>query len=457
MFVLRKFLPRSLRRIVNMSRRQAVYELRGNLWFSSVIYAAAAVVLAFITYWIDFNLTIEHATPNVMHVTHEYLYTVLGTLLAGVITLNAFTFNSTLVVLTTFSGQFSPRLLLTFISDKRTQRVLGLFNAAFIYLLASFFMLHELVHEIYVAIPLTAFIMTLLAMANFVYFINHVVKWMQVPTLTHNMKMESSKRIMGTLQKDLEPYRDNDLDQSAHQYSRREAHVIRAEQTGFLQIIDFKKLIKFATEDDIVVQIEVRVGDFITRGMPILRYWSDKQRPEREDFYRNMLYLGHKKTELQDLEYGINKLKEVAIKSIGNYDPSTTRNAINQLSDLLIDVATITKFTPYLTNRNNELRLIIPDESFDYYLHTAFSQIVYYGENDPVLLNDILDGLTTVAQSVYHEDMKCTWEFAEHLMSIYKKPNSFKYEDKRFTSSLRQLAVMTHQTERYNELTGEGD
>ncbi|PSL48499.1 putative membrane protein [Salsuginibacillus halophilus] len=435
-----------------MSRRQLWYELRTNLWFSSVIYALFALLIVYSAYWLDFNTNISAVMPETLLINYEFFYTVISTLLASVITLNAFTFNSTLVILTTFSGQFSPRLLLNFINDHRTQHVLGIFNATFVVMITAFFIVNEAVQETYVMLPLLTFSMMFLAMANFVYFINHAVKWMQVPTLAFNMKMESRDKIMKMLGEDLEPYRIREPDKNVEELSSKDANTIYADKTGFLQIIDFKKLIKRASKDDVILRLEVRVGDFVVKGTPILLYWIKEGERINESSYRNFLYFGHKKTEIQDLEFGLNKLKEIAIKSIGNNDPDTAKNVVYQLTDLLLDIATITKFTPYLANEDNELRLIIPDESFDYYLNTAFAHIVYYAKDDPIIMNDIVEGLALLAKSLETSDMKCCWKFTEAMIRAHTPKHSFTYENKRLHSRLREIAVMTDEVEAYNEL-----
>ncbi|WP_018922101.1 DUF2254 domain-containing protein [Salsuginibacillus kocurii] len=450
--LIRKFLPRRLRRIASMSRRQLGYELRANLWFSSVLYAILAIMLAIVAFWLDFSVGLHEHVPTTFIIHHEFLYTVVSTLLAGVITLNAFTFNSTVVILTTFSGQFSPRMMLNFIADSKTQHVLGIFNATFIYLMIAFFMLNENLMDTYVAIPFASFALTLIAMGNFVFFINHSVKWMQVPMLTHNMKVESQSKIMKTLGKDLEPFRTNEPNKTGEELSRKDAYTIYSDKPGFLQIVDYKKMIKNASKDDIIIRLEVRVGDFVTKGIPILSYWPQNGQEVNEYNYQNLLYFGNKKTEVQDLEFGVNKLKEIAIKAISNDDPATAKNVIYQMTDLLLDIATITRFAPYLTDDNNDLRLIIPNESFDYYLNVSFAHILYYAKDDPILINDVLEALTLLAESVEMKDIKCCWEFAEGIARRYNSGERFKYENKKFHSLLRQLAVSAEEIESYNEL-----
>ena len=47
-----------------------------------------------------------------------------------------------------------------------------------------------------------------------------------------------------------------------------------------------------------------------------------------EDKYLAFFSVRKKQTEVQDIEFSINKLVEVAIRALGNYDPKTATTAI---------------------------------------------------------------------------------------------------------------------------------
>ncbi|MFP3338976.1 DUF2254 family protein, partial [Micrococcus sp. SIMBA_131] len=77
----------------------------------------------------------------------------ISALIGGILTLSAFTLNSLLVVLTTFSGQFSPRMLLNFVADRTTQHFVGIFHGSFVYVLVVFLFITSKEDEYFVAIP----------------------------------------------------------------------------------------------------------------------------------------------------------------------------------------------------------------------------------------------------------------------------------------------------------------
>lgn len=451
---LQRFMPRPIRKLLSLSKHQLKYEMRSNLWFICVIYALIGMGIAGIAYWIDISMQMGEQAPAFFAAGYDLTSLIVSSLIAGSITLNAFTLNSILVVLTNFSGQFTPRMLVTFISDKRTQHVLGLFNLVFVFILMAFFLIDAEVTT-YAAFPALTIFFMFLGLGTFIYFLNHAVKWMQVPNLTLNMKSESQDRILATLVKDLEPYRTKEPNKSTDELTDNDKMYIAADAAGFVQIVDYRRMVSYAESHNLVIKLEKRIGDFVLEGIPVVSYWKKDNTPVDENALRQFIFLGSKKTEVQDIEFGINKLKEIAIKSIGNDDPNTASNAIYQLTDLLLSISKITRFTPYLTDTNNDLRIIIEDESFDYYLYAAFAHISDYAKADPIITNDVLEALTLLTESVAGENHEMCWNFARMVARGYITPFIFEYNERRFYRSLRNISETTDKLEEYRELEKE--
>src|SRR5690625_6554648 len=80
------------------------------------------------------------------------------------------TFSMIMVVLTTFSGQFSPRTLQTFISDRMTQNVLAIFISGFTYDIIVFFQLKSPNTKVLFISPIIAVIIAIIAAIFFVLY-----------------------------------------------------------------------------------------------------------------------------------------------------------------------------------------------------------------------------------------------------------------------------------------------
>lgn len=447
--------PRMLKKFKNLSIRQFRYEIKANVWVICLLYAIVGVCLVAIAYWVDMELSLGGAVPHFFQADYELTRQIVSSLVAGIITLNAFTLNSILVVLTNFSGQFTPRMLTTFISDKRTQHVMGIFNLVFVFILFSFFLLDQQVTNYYFAIPTMTVLFMLTAVAAFIYFVNHSVNWMQVPNIMFNMKCESKNQILETLGKDLEPFRTREPNGSPNDLCNKEAITVCAAKSGYIQIVNYKSLVRYAQKNDLIIRFEKRIGEFVLEGTPLMTYWERGSNHANVERLRQWVYIGAKKTEVQDLEFGINKLKEIAIKSIGNDDPDTASNAIFQLTDLLLSISKVTRFTPYLTDQKNDLRVIIKKETFEFYLYSTFSHITIYAQDDPVITNDVLEAVCLLVESIDSSYYQISWEFALMVAKGYRAPFTFNYTRSHFLDSLEKIANTTGNQEGYQSFLEE--
>ncbi|QDI90909.1 DUF2254 domain-containing protein [Salicibibacter halophilus] len=448
-------IPAAARRLMSLSSRQFRYEMTTNVWIICLFYGAIGAILTAIAYWLDMVM-IMGEEARFLVADYDLTSQIMSGLIAGIITLNAFTLNSILVVLTNVSGQFTPRILTTFISDRHTQHALGIFNLVFVFILFSFFLLDEQTASYYFAFPTLATLAMFIALATFIFFINHAVKWMQASNLTYNMKEESQQRILTTLGKDLEPYRTYEPNQDV-EINEKDGHVLYARHSGYIQIVDFKRLVHYAENHDLIIRIERRVGEYILAGIPLLTYWKNgrDEKSIHEGFMLKKVFIGSKQTEMQDIEFGINKLEEIAIKSIGNDDPNTATNAIIHLSDLLLSISQITHFTPYLTDTHDDLRVIIKEESFEYYLYSSFSHISIYAKDDPVLTNEILQALSLLTQTIGPANHQSLWEFAQAVARGYRAPFAFAYNEHRFYTSLQDISETTGHHEEFEDFKNE--
>ncbi|YBZ95759.1 DUF2254 domain-containing protein [Bacillus sp. AK031] len=75
----------------------------------------------------------ERFLPDFMMTQIDLAQTVLSTIAGSLLAMTTFTFSTVMVVLTTYSSQFSPRALKNFVNDNTTLRGLGIFMGGFIY------------------------------------------------------------------------------------------------------------------------------------------------------------------------------------------------------------------------------------------------------------------------------------------------------------------------------------
>jgi uncharacterized membrane protein len=436
-----------IKKYLKMSRRQRKSELNSTIWFMPFWYIVGAIALSAFTYYLDYVVDVSLYLPIGIGFSGQTLQVLLSALVGGVLTLSAFTLNSLLVALTTFSGQFSSKMLVNFVSDRATQHVLGIFNGSFIYVLLNFLYVTHGEEEYVVATPVLSILTAITAAVTFIYFINHTATWMQVHNISFNMNVKS-KSVQASLEKELNSYHLEKEVESESLPPESDGKVIKTRQSGYFQVADFSKLIKQANKDNSLLRFDVRIGEFVVEGTPLLTYWEYGQsiNPER---YVKFIEIGVKRTEIQDLEYGLMKLAEVAIKALGHNDPLTVTNTIHQIADLLKSIRQSTNFSPYLFDQEEELRIILNQKNFPYYLHKGFASIREYANQNSTVMTELLTMISLLSKTLDKEVHEDLWEFARQTILGFDNYSLYENDCLYILEQLSELAKNTGNQEDY--------
>lgn len=448
--MLLKILPISLRKYFEMSKRQRKHEIQMTIWYMPLIYIAASILFVIATLYLDLSFQLEQYTHEFFRINADITRMLVSTLIGGILTLSAFTLNSLLVVLTTFSGQFSPRMLINFVSDKRTQHALGIFNGNFVYVLLVFLFIGNAEYEYFVAVPTITILMAFTSSVTFIYFINHATTWMQVHNITDSMKQSSEKIINQTLRKDLEAHRCENPDNLLEDYQEKTFH-IGAVQSGYVQLVDYQTMIEEARKDNIILQFKAQVGDYILRGNELISYWGPGADHIEKEKYIRMISIGYKETELQDLQMGMHKLAEIAIKSISNDDPKTASNTIYRMSELMLTVEDYITFTPYLMDKDGQVRVILLSESFEYYIYRGFGYIRHYARDNHLIITDLVGSIASIAESIDESKHEMLWEFACNTIDHIEEKVIYELDKTFLLQEMERLAMTTgHKLDYYH-------
>ncbi|WP_226585337.1 DUF2254 domain-containing protein [Halobacillus litoralis] len=440
--MLMKLLPVSIRKYLQMPKRQRKHEMQMTIWYMPIVYITLSIFFVAITLYLDIILQIEQYTFSFFRINADITRMLVSTLIGGILTLSAFTLNSLLVVLTTFSGQFSPRMLLNFVSDKRTQHALGIFNGNFVYVLLVFLFIGNTQHEFFVAVPILTILLAFTSAITFIYFINHATTWMQVHNITDSMKQSSKQIIYHTLTKDLEKYRCEEPDDLMEDYKDK-AVSVGAVKSGYIQLVDYRGMIEEARKDQIIIQFHAQVGDYILKGNELISFWGPGVDEIEEDKYCTMIQIDYKETELQDLQMGMHKLAEIAIKSLGNNDPKTATNTIHQMAELMLTVEDYITFTPYLMDNDEQVRVILQSESFEYYIYRGFGFIRHYARNNHLIITELVSALALIAGSIDRSKHQMLWEFACDTIDHIEEEVIYHLDKSFLLSSIERLAAVT--------------
>lgn len=452
-----KFLPREIRKYLQMSKRQRKHEIRMTLWHIPLLYVVAASFIALATIFVDIQFNLSEQSDTFV-LDFETTRLLVSALVGGILTLSAFTLNSLLVVLTTFSGQFSPRMVQDFISDKQTQHLLGMFNGSFVYVLLMFLFIGNFSSNDFLLVPIVTVLLTFITAIGFIFFINHATSWMQVHNITSNMRIISENIIRESILKDTEIYKVRESGDLKEKFQPKKRPVMTS-VSGYIQLVSFSEMIERAKNDDIIIELHESIGQFILSNNPLFSYWGPGAKDVDEEVYKSFFVIGHKETEIQDANSAMSKLAEIAIKSLGNSDPRSAVNAIHQLTDLMKTVDSSITFTPYLADSEKQVRVITPPERFVNYLYRGFGMIRHYANQDLPIITEIVSSLRMLAQSsdpIRHTDI---WKFAENTIVNISPEIIYDIDRDLLLEALFQLAETTNNKKEYNsikeQLTGE--
>ncbi|WP_270181402.1 DUF2254 domain-containing protein [Alkalihalobacillus sp. CinArs1] len=458
----KKFLPWQLRKYFDMPRSVRKHELQSTLWYMPAIYIICAILFSGLTLYLDLKVNLSQFTPELMHASTQPTRLLVSSLIGGILTLSAFTLNSVLVVLTTFSGQFSPRMLLNFVADRTTQHFVGIFHGSFVYVLITFLFLTSQSEENFVVIPAVTFMLAFITVMTFILFINHATSWMQVHNIATNMKKESISIVRTSLSDELEEFRSGTPVHFDKEERINEKEACSLE-SGYIQLIDFRSMIEEARKDRIVIQLQKKVGDYVLRGTSLFTFWGEGAKDINVKKYHKFLEIGYKETEIQDIKMGMTKLSEIGVKSLGNDDPKTAITIIHQMADLLLEVENDITFTPYLADSDGCVRVIMESESFSYYLYRGYGYIRHYAGENYLIISEIILALSLVAQSISKDKLKEVWEFGKNTMDHIDEKLIYDLDRDYLLEKLYSLAYYTgheddfHQIEeRFGESGSEG-
>jgi uncharacterized membrane protein len=69
---------------------------------------------------------------------------------------------------------------------------------------------------------------------------------------------------------------------------------MHAEVPGYLLVIELDKLVELASTDNVIVKVEVVLGDFLEKGTHILSFWSHSNKLDYSN-YQSFFHVGEER------------------------------------------------------------------------------------------------------------------------------------------------------------------
>jgi uncharacterized membrane protein len=351
-------------------------------------------------------------------VNPEGARSILSTIAASMMTVAGVTFSITIVVLNLASSQFGPRLLRNFMQDRSIQFVLGTFVSSFIYCLIVLRSVQIIEANVFVPNFSVTFavILALLNVGVLIFFIHHIAISIQADEVIAETSNELSSNIERIFKNEWDQSsrenksRVSDRQQDNNAYNKYNyTHYITARSNGYLQAVDRQKLLEIAKDNDYLIQLFVKPGQFVVAdGRLAIISSIDIFDVDLTDSINNAFIFGSLRTPEQDIEFSIHQLVEVAVRSLspGINDPYTAIACIDQLGSALCNLAKRNFPSSYCYDDKDQLRLKLKPMTYSGILNASFDQIRQYGRASVAVTIRLLEILTLIAEQTRQPDQR---------------------------------------------------
>jgi uncharacterized membrane protein len=424
--------------------KRFILKFRKSIWIYPTIISVTSFFAAIGIGFLDSGvfLKLYEIAPTVLLTSVDLSKNILTVIASSLITMTTFTFSTTMIVLTTYSTQFSPRTVENFLSDDKTMKALGVFMGGFVYSIMTLLFMRRSLGEQLVVSSSLAILYAIVCLIEFIRYIQHVGSYIQTTNLINRIydealnTIEDYKELVSTadLLKDI-GWLDTGL-------------IIKHEskQTGYVQLISYNQLQKIATQIDGAILLNSKNGDFVHNGTNLFTVlFNEDSNIEQEKIDRiiDAFTIGPEKSELQDFNFSIQKISEIALRAIspGINDPNTAIHCIRIIGVLLNKLSGFEK--GYISIKEDAKSGILLFDSIDFSreLHTSFHQIIHYGKTDISVVLSIIEALKHACMDANKTSKMDILTFFEYLWSSLDIDNTPDYDTKLLIDARDELKI----------------
>lgn len=388
--------------------------IKGSLGFIPAILCFLYFVLTFGLFELESKYFSDIELPNLFFSgSYDDAKAVIIALLSSMITMSTLAISITIVALSLAASQLGPRLIKTFMGDRKTQLFIGLFFGAVIACFMLTIILHDAQPE--AASPqITISVVFALCFANLfvlLAFVDHVAK----SIIADNVILKVSGDLINaverlTLDKDQEPeFENNDAPRLWPSDFDEKRERLYFKRSGYVQNIDYNKIVCLCAEHDLHGEIRFKSGHFLVSGEDGVRFSPASNMNEHiQSEVMACFIIGNTRTATQDIEYSIRHLVEIAIRALssGINDSFTAITVLDRLSEALAILFSYNIPTKWMMDKDGTVRLKAKRVDENEILLSAFDQIRYNARTNLSVTQHILDKLNILSDLARSEAQK---------------------------------------------------
>jgi len=380
-------------------------ELLATFWFLPILIICLAIVLSIVLVKFDNFISISEDQWIHFFLVNDSISarSILSTISGAMIGVAGTVFSVTLVALTLASSQFGPRLIKNFMYIRLNQIVLGSYIATYLYCLLVLSSIKDT--DGYSFIPSFSILLAIFAaIANIILliiFIHNIAVSIQADRVVSDISDFIGKQLEDRYPEKIDEgeklIKEPNINSITSAYSSQIS--IKAPSSGYLQYISSDALVNLASEQDSILIIHHRAGNYLVSKIEIAElYCNSKWEQEKIDMLVDQFVIGKTKTPQQDLEYSIHQMVEIALRALspGINDPYSAIACIDNLSSAMSYLAQAKFPSKYKYDDENNLRLIIKTLNFEGLLDKSFNQIRQFAAGNTSVIIRLIEALTTI-------------------------------------------------------------
>ena len=320
----------------------------------------------------------------------------LLSLLSGLMTMTSLVVSVTFVILTLAANQLGPRLIPTFMGDRQIQTVLGLFLGTILYVLLVLRSLDETlgtegVPHAAVTIGSVLIVVCLFALLFYVHKIARAIVADSIVArvaddLRNNVRglLPEANESEGVMPEDIPPI----------------ASTVSLGRSGYIQVIDYDRLVSVACRGSALLQVKVRAGHFVLKGGEhVVAHAARPLGDDTAEAIRDAFVVGKERSPAQDLEFGLRQLVEIALRALspGINDPYTAVAMVDRIGAALEEIFQCSLLPTVLRDKDGVVRVIAQRSDAQGLADAAFDPIRQAGQDIPAVLIRMADVLGQLA------------------------------------------------------------
>ncbi|MGE4314210.1 MAG: DUF2254 domain-containing protein [Pseudobdellovibrionaceae bacterium] len=365
------------------------YLLTGNLWFKPFSFSLLIFALMLAVSLVDYHFHVQETPLGILYSAKlSVAQDIAVSLMTAMMTMTTLVISITMVVLSLATSQMGPRLIQTFVSDRKTQSYIGLFFGSVV---ATFYLVrvthsHYFTDDLLPVLSITATVLYCFAtLFILLFFINHVATACMADTIINKVsedlfedieRVYSASHLLGSMSNV-----PRSLDRPKEY--KTELFSLCATKEGYIQNVAAETLLKKTPADDLFIEIDRLAGAHVLKGQVLARVYRAKDmraNDEKEALRRsleNSFTIGERRTRSQDVGYSIRHLVEIALRALspGINDPFTAFKVIDKLGQGILCLADKTSGVRILKDEEDTPRVAANGADLSEMIALSFDQI----------------------------------------------------------------------------------